>query len=43
MGLGLSLSYGFVSKLQGSIMVESELGKGTAFFIRLPRDFRELA
>jgi len=43
MGLGLSLSYGMVSKLHGSIVVESELGKGAAFLIRLPRDFRELA
>lgn len=43
MGLGLSLSYGIVSKLNGSIVVESELGKGAAFLIRIPRDFRELA
>lgn len=43
MGLGLSLSYGMISKLHGSILVESELGKGAAFVIRLPRDFRELA
>ena len=43
MGLGLSLSYGILSKLQGSIVVESELGKGSAFLIRIPIDFRELA
>jgi PAS domain S-box-containing protein len=43
MGLGLSLSYGILSKLQGSIVVESELGKGAAFVIRIPVDFRELA
>jgi PAS domain S-box-containing protein len=43
MGLGLSLSYGILSKLQGSIVVESELGKGAAFIVRVPRDFRELA
>lgn len=43
MGLGLSLSYGIMSKLQGSIIVESELGKGAAFVIRIPKDFRELA
>jgi PAS domain S-box-containing protein len=43
MGLGLSLSYGILSKLQGSIVVESELGKGAAFVIRIPKDFRELA
>jgi PAS domain S-box-containing protein len=43
MGLGLSLSYGMINKLHGSIVVESELGKGTSFLIRLPKDFRELA
>jgi PAS domain S-box-containing protein len=43
MGLGLSLSYGILSKLQGSIVVESEMGKGAEFLIRIPRDFRELA
>jgi PAS domain S-box-containing protein len=43
MGLGLSISYGILTKLQGSIVVESELGKGAAFLVRIPRDFRELA
>ncbi len=43
MGMGLSLSYGVISKLHGSIVVETEAGKGTAFTIRLPRDYRELA
>lgn len=43
MGLGLSLSYGILSRLHGSIVVESEIGKGAAFLIRVPRDFRELA
>ncbi len=42
MGLGLSLSYGIITRLQGSILVESELGKGTCFTVRLPRDYREL-
>lgn len=42
MGLGLSLSYGILNKLHGSILVESELGKGAAFLVRIPRDFREL-
>jgi PAS domain S-box-containing protein len=42
MGLGLSLSYGILSKVQGSIRIESEEGRGTTFIIRLPRDFREL-
>lgn len=43
MGLGLSLSYGLISKLQGSIVVESELGKGTRIKVRIPKDFREMA
>lgn len=43
MGLGLSLSYGILSKLQASVVVESEVGKGAEFVIRIPRDFRELA
>ncbi|MFL5814473.1 MAG: sensor histidine kinase [Bdellovibrionia bacterium] len=43
MGLGMSLSYGILSKLQASIVVESELGKGAAFLIRIPKDFRDLA
>lgn len=42
MGLGLSLSYGILNKIQGSLLVESELGKGAAFIVRLPKDFREV-
>lgn len=42
MGLGLSLSYGMISKLHGTIVVESEVGKGTQFIVRLPQDYREL-
>jgi PAS domain S-box-containing protein len=42
MGLGLSLSYGILSKVHGSVRIESEEGRGTTFIIRLPKDFREL-
>ena len=42
MGLGLSLSYGILDKIHGSIMVESELGKGAIFVVRLPVDYREV-
>jgi len=35
-GLGLSLSYGIIEKHQGRIEVESEVGQGTAFRVRLP-------
>jgi len=36
-GLGLSVSYGIVSQHGGEIAVESKVGKGTTFTIRLPR------
>lgn len=35
-GLGLSISHGFIEEHNGNISVESEVGKGTTFKIRLP-------
>jgi two-component system NtrC family sensor kinase len=35
-GLGLSVSYGIIQKHHGDIIVESEVGKGTSFIIKLP-------
>src|ERR1044072_6548484 len=36
MGLGLAVSYGIVRRHEGNVDVESELGKGTTFRIKLP-------
>ena len=35
-GLGLSISHGIIQKHEGTIEVESEIGKGAMFTIRLP-------
>lgn len=35
-GLGLSISYGIIEEHHGQIRVQSEVGKGTRFYIRLP-------
>ncbi len=40
-GLGLSITYGLVKKLKGEIQVESQVGKGTTFFIFLPVKAKE--
>ncbi|QRN96466.1 response regulator [Archangium violaceum] len=36
MGLGLSISHGLVTALGGELAVESELGRGSVFRVRLP-------
>ena len=35
MGLGLAVSYGIICRHEGSLEVESELGRGTSFVIKL--------
>ena len=35
-GLGLSVVYGIITKHNGSIELETEIGKGSSFYVRLP-------
>ena len=35
-GLGLAISYGIIKEHKGTVRVESEVGKGTTFSVRLP-------
>jgi len=37
MGLGLAVSYGIICRHDGSVEVESEIGRGTTFIIKLPK------
>lgn len=41
LGLGLTLAKHITELHGGSIRLESELGKGTTFFVRLPKDMRD--
>jgi CheY-like chemotaxis protein len=36
MGLGLAVSYGIICRHEGTVEVESEVGRGTTFVIKLP-------
>lgn len=42
-GLGLSITQELISELNGQISLDSELGKGTTFTLRLPRSSQEEA
>jgi PAS domain S-box-containing protein len=41
-GLGLSVSYGIISKIHGTMVIESVPGKGASFLLTLPVDYRTL-
>lgn len=41
-GLGLSVSYGILSKINGTMMIESAPGKGATFVLTIPVDYRTL-
>jgi len=36
LGLGLSISYGIIHEMNGEFTVESEIGVGTTFFVKVP-------
>jgi PAS domain S-box-containing protein len=40
-GLGLSISYAIIREHEGQILVDSEVGKGTTFIIKIPRDLHK--
>jgi CheY-like chemotaxis protein/anti-sigma regulatory factor (Ser/Thr protein kinase) len=42
-GLGMSVSYGIIKRHGGEILIESELGRGTTFILRLPLSYGEEA
>jgi two-component system NtrC family sensor kinase len=35
-GLGLSICYGIIEKMEGTLEVESRVGKGTTFVVSIP-------
>jgi len=41
-GLGLSVSYGIIEKHNGTISVESKVGEGTTFTVRIPAKWKGL-
>lgn len=40
MGLGLSITHGILSRIHASIVVESQVGAGTKFIMKVPVDYR---